>query len=75
MRLTRCGSIRLSGEALPITLSLLVWLSPQVKIIAPLARGDFNIEDTDQILDSRGAPPATLPLYTHYFRSMPYTYD
>lgn len=51
----RFGLKGVPEKALPITLSLLVWLSPQVKIIAPLAKGDFNIEDTDPILDSRGA--------------------
>jgi hypothetical protein len=51
----RFGFKGMPEEALRISLSLLVWLNPRAKVIAPSAKGDFNVEDTDPIFDSRGA--------------------
>ena len=62
----RFGLEGIPEKALPINLSLLVWLNPHMKVIAPSAKGDFNIEDTDPILDSRGAVHSRYKTFGQY---------
>lgn len=51
----RFGLKGLPEDAMPIKLSLLVWWNERVTVIAPSARGNFTVQDTDAILNSAGA--------------------
>lgn len=53
------GAIRFSQR-------FLVWLGAHVNPIAPSAQGDFNINDTDTLLDSRGAVHARCKTFGQY---------
>jgi hypothetical protein len=62
----RFGLKGMPDEALPIRLSLLYWLKSHVKAIAPSAKGDFNIQDTDPVFDSTGRVHAWYKNYRQY---------
>jgi hypothetical protein len=51
----RFGLKGLPEDAMPIRLSLLVWLNARVRIVVSSAQGDSTIQDTDPILNSTGA--------------------
>jgi hypothetical protein len=53
-------------DALPITTTLLVWVRANVTVVAPSVQGDFTVEDSDPVFDSRGAAHSRYKTFGEY---------
>jgi hypothetical protein len=53
-------------DALPINLSLLVWVNARMRAVTPAAQGDFAVEDSDPIFDSKGAVHSRFKTFGEY---------
>jgi len=62
----RFGLKGLPEDAIPFSRKLLVWLNARVNVVAPSVKRDFNIADTDPLLDSTGAVHARYKTFGQY---------
>jgi Restriction endonuclease len=63
---SRFGLKGLPEDAIPLRRKLLVWVGWKVSIVAPAAQRDFNVKDTDPLLDSTGAPHPRYRAFSQY---------